>query len=71
MDNVTQLYEVGFERLLMYSNEISQTGLEAIKLDINNFQTLRQYFKELQAFIGWAKIKNESWGSRTNSRPLF
>jgi site-specific DNA-methyltransferase (adenine-specific) len=45
-------YEVGFERLLMYSNEISQTGLEAIKLDINNFQTLRQYFKELQEFIG-------------------
>jgi site-specific DNA-methyltransferase (adenine-specific) len=50
-------YEVGFERLLMYSNEISQTGLEAIKLDINNFQTLRQYFKELQEFIGTPKSK--------------
>jgi DNA modification methylase len=58
-------YEVGFERLLMYSNEISQTGLEAIKLDINNFQTLRQYFKELQAFIGLGlKAINEKLGHR-------
>jgi site-specific DNA-methyltransferase (adenine-specific) len=30
------------ERLLMYSNEIIMTGLEVIKLDVNNFQTLRQ-----------------------------
>jgi len=45
------------ERLLMYSNETIMTGLEAIKLDINNFQTLRQYFKELQEFIGTPKSK--------------
>jgi len=53
------------ERLLMYSNETIMTGLEAIKLDINNFQTLRQYFKELQEFIGLGLKKiNETLGHR-------
>jgi len=45
------------ERCLMYSNEIIRTGLEEIKLDVNNFQTLRQYFKELQEYIGVPKSK--------------
>jgi len=45
------------ERLLMYSNETIMTGLEAIKLDVNNFQPLRQYFKELQEFIIIPKSK--------------
>lgn len=45
------------ERILMYSNEINRTGLEAIKLDVNNFQPLRQYFKELQGFIRTPKSK--------------
>jgi DNA modification methylase len=53
------------ERLLMYSNETIMTGLEAIKLDVNNFQALRQYFKELQAFIGLGLKKiNETLGHR-------
>jgi site-specific DNA-methyltransferase (adenine-specific) len=53
------------ERLLMYSNETIMTGLEAIKLDVNNFQTLRQYFKELQCFIGLGLKKiNETLGHR-------
>jgi site-specific DNA-methyltransferase (adenine-specific) len=43
------------ERLLMYSNEIDKTGLEEIKLDINNFQPLRQYFKELHNYINESK----------------
>ena len=47
--------ERGQERLLMYSNEIGRTGLEEIKLDINNFQPLRQYFKDLQAWMGAPK----------------
>jgi len=53
------------EHILMYSNEIIRTGLEEIKLDVNNFQTLRQYFKELQEFIG-LKLKriNEKLGHR-------
>ena len=45
------------EHILMYSNEIIRTGLEEIKLDVNNFQTLRQYFKELQEYIGVPKSK--------------
>jgi len=53
------------ERLLMYSNEINRTGLEEIKLDVNNFKPLRQYFKELQGFIGLnLKRINETLGHR-------
>jgi len=40
------------ERILMYSNEVIMTGLEKIKLDVNNFTPLRQYFKEFQDDIG-------------------
>ena len=40
------------ERCLMYSNEILMTGLEVIKLDIENFQPLRQYSKMVLDFIG-------------------
>ena len=46
------------ERILMYGSKAQDTtGLEVIKLDVNNFQTLRQYFKELQEFIGTPKSK--------------
>jgi site-specific DNA-methyltransferase (adenine-specific) len=40
------------ERILFYSNEISRTGLEEIKLDINNFQSLRAYFRDFQKDLG-------------------
>ena len=43
------------ERLLMYSNEIDMTGLEEIKLDINNFKPLRNYFEYIQKNIGVTK----------------
>lgn len=43
------------ERILFYSREIERTGLEEIKLDINNFQSLRGYFKRVQEFIGTGK----------------
>jgi site-specific DNA-methyltransferase (adenine-specific) len=36
------------ERILMYSNEIERTGLEEIKLDVNNFKPLRDYFEYVQ-----------------------
>jgi DNA modification methylase len=39
------------ERVLMYSNEINRTGLEEIKLDVNNFKPLRDYFEYLQKSI--------------------
>ncbi len=40
------------ERILMYSNEVERTGLEVIKLDMENFKPLRKYFKDLQEWIG-------------------
>lgn len=45
------------ERLLMYSNEVLMTGLEVIKLDVNNFKTLRDYFQKVHEFIGLGKNK--------------
>lgn len=53
------------ERILMYSNEVERTGLEVIKLDMDNFQTLRKYFKDLQEWIGVGLKKiNEKLGHR-------
>jgi len=43
------------ERLLMYSNEIDQTGLQAIKHDVNNFVPMRKYFEEMQKWISVTK----------------
>lgn len=45
------------ERLLMYSNEVIRTGLEEIKLDVNNFHSLRQYFKDFQTDTGLNKAQ--------------
>ncbi len=39
------------ERILFYSNAIKKTGLEEIKLDINNLLPLRDYFKLIQNYI--------------------
>ena len=39
------------ERFLIYDNEMDQTGLEKIKLNINNFKPLREYSKKVQDFI--------------------
>jgi site-specific DNA-methyltransferase (adenine-specific) len=36
------------ERILFYSNEIERTGLEEIKLNVNNFKPLRGYFEYVQ-----------------------
>lgn len=43
------------ERLLMYSNEIDQTGLELIKNDTKNFIPLRKYFEDMQKWMGVTK----------------
>jgi hypothetical protein len=53
------------ERLLMYSNEIEMTGLEMIKLDIENFKPLRQYFKELQE---WMDVSLKTINNRLGHR---
>ena len=53
------------ERVLMYSSEKVQTGLERIKLDVENFKNLRNYFEELQKFIGLSLKKiNDDLGHR-------
>ena len=43
------------ERVLMYSSEKIQTGLERIKLDVDNFKNLRNYFEALHQYIGKTK----------------
>jgi site-specific DNA-methyltransferase (adenine-specific) len=40
------------ERILFYTPQLCPTGLETVMLDINNFQPLRQYFREYQEAIG-------------------
>ena len=40
------------ERILFYSNQKDKTGLETIKLDMDNFTTLRQYFHDFQGALG-------------------
>jgi len=58
--------------VLMYSNEVNQTGLERIKLDINNFTNLRNYFKELQTFIGLGLKKiNDQLGHRKAEHAFY
>ena len=60
------------ERILMYSNEVNQTGLERIKLDVNNFQTLRNHFKEMQSFIGLSLKKiNDTFGHRRAEHAFY
>ena len=38
------------ERILFYTPELSQTGLDTIKLDVNNFAELRKYFYDMLCF---------------------
>jgi len=39
------------ERALFYTTQYDSTGWETVKLDINNFLPLREYFKEFQAAL--------------------
>jgi len=40
------------ERALFYTTQYDSTGWESVKLDMNNFMPLRQYFKEFQEALG-------------------
>ena len=40
------------ERALFYTTQYDSTGWETVKLDMNNFLPLRQYFKEFQEALG-------------------
>lgn len=60
------------ERILMYSKEVEMTGLEMIKLDMANFQSLRTYFKDLQKWIGVNLKKiNEKLGHRKAEHAFY
>ena len=60
------------ERILMYSNEIGRTGLEEIKLDVNNFKPLRGYFEYIQKQIGLGLKKiNEKLGHRKAEHSFY
>jgi site-specific DNA-methyltransferase (adenine-specific) len=43
------------ERALFYTTQYDSTGWETVKLDMNNFIPLREYFKEFQAALGMSK----------------
>ncbi len=45
------------ERILFYSAQYDPTGWETVKLDMNNFSTLRQYFKDYQEALGLTKLE--------------
>ena len=49
-------YQQMAEYLLFYTFQ-DETGLTTVKLDMNNFTTLRQYFKDYQEALGLTKIK--------------
>lgn len=40
------------ERALFYTTQFDSTGWEAVKLDMNNFMPLREYFRQFQAALG-------------------
>ena len=49
----------------LYYTFQDETGLTTVKLDTNNFPTLREYFKELQEYLGLSLKKvNETLGHR-------
>jgi len=60
------------ERILFYSCEVKRTGLEEIKLDIDNFTTFRCYFKQVQEFIGLGlNAINEKLGHRRAEHAFY
>jgi site-specific DNA-methyltransferase (adenine-specific) len=52
--NMDRNYRSMAEYLLFYTFQ-DETGLTTVKLDLNNFTTLRQYFKDFQEALGLAK----------------
>ena len=43
------------ERILFYTPQYDSTGWETVKLDVNNFEPLREYFRQYQEAIGVSK----------------
>jgi adenine-specific DNA-methyltransferase len=45
------------ERILFYSAQYDPTGWETVKLDVNNFLPLREYFRQYQESLGLSKAE--------------
>ena len=45
------------ERILFYTCEYDPTGWQSVKLDMNNFMPLREYFRQYQEALGLTKRK--------------
>lgn len=60
------------ERILFYTPQYDSTGWQAVKLDVNNFQPLRDYFRDYQAAIGLnIKQINERLGHRRAEHAFY
>ena len=60
------------ERALFYTTQYDSTGWEAVKLDMNNFMPLREYFKEFQAALGLnIKQINSALGHRKAEHAFY
>jgi adenine-specific DNA-methyltransferase len=60
------------ERILFYSAQYDPTGWETVKLDMNNFMSLRQYFKDYQHSLGLnIKQINQALGHRKAEHAFY
>jgi DNA modification methylase len=60
------------ERALFYTTQYDSTGWEAVKLDMNNFMPLREYFKEFQSALGLnIKQINSALGHRKAEHAFY
>ena len=50
-------YAPNTERILFYSVQYDPTGWETVKLDMNNFVPLREYFRKYQEAMGLSKVE--------------
>ncbi len=50
-------YAPNTERILFYSAQYDPTGWETVKLDMNNFVPLREYFRKYQEAMGLSKVE--------------
>lgn len=60
------------ERILFYTKQLWPTGLETVKLDVNNFVTLREYFRKYQKALGLSLPEiNKTLGHRKAEHAFY
>ncbi len=60
------------ERILFYTPQLCRTGLETVKLNLNNFVPLRNYFRDYQKVIGLSlKTINSKLGHRKADHAFY